>query len=577
MRPCREESVDFDNTENLYIEGDNLDVMKLLREDYLGKVKMIYIDPPYNTGKDFLYEDNFAQNAQEYTEQSGQTDDYGNRLVNNTESNGRFHSDWLNMIYPRLKVARDFLSDDGVIFISIDDNEVENLKKVCDEIFGVSNFISEFPRVTKRGGKSTDTYAKNHDYVICYTKNCNDTTIKGIAHIDPGFSHKDEYFEKRGAYKLNQTLDYNTLQYNTSMDFPIEINGKTFVPGGDISSYNKRHDGIHAKHDWVWRWSQKKFEFGYQNGWIVISKTGRIYTKTYLNASIEKDPSGNYYIKYEDRTRALSTLDFVDNVYSNDNSNKEFTSLMGSTLFDYVKPTSLILKLLETTTNTTSVIMDFFSGSATTAHAVMKKNAEDNGKRKFILVQIPEITRDGSDAKNEGYKNICEIGKERIRRAGKKLLEELKEKQIGERTSNYQVHKIDVGFRVLKLDSSNMKDVYYKPSDVTNDLFARTEDNIKADRTDEDLLFQVMLELAVPLSAKIRSEEISCRKVMVVDDDYLIACFDKDITDEVVTDIAKRKPQYFVMRDSSAMDDSVITNFETIFQTYSKDTTRKIL
>lgn len=567
LRPCKEESVDFDTTQNLYIEGDNLEVLKLLQETYLGKIKMIYIDPPYNTGNDFVYNDDFSQDSEEYKENSGQFDEQGNRLFQNTESNGRFHTDWLNMIYPRLRLAKDLLSDDGVIFISIDDNEVENLKKVCSEIFGLDNFLAEFPRVTKRGGKSTETYAKNHDYILSYCKNINFVRINGIAHIDSGFKFKDEFFDQRGAYKLNQTLDYNTLQYNKTMDYEIQIDGKVYVPGGDLDLQKQRHSGKHGKHDWVWRWSKKLFEFGYKNGWIEISKSGRIYTKTYLNATINKDSNDNYLIKYGERTKPISTMDFTENVYSNDNSNKEITNLMGSALFDYVKPTSLVKMLMTTCAEQNDIILDFFSGSATTAHAVMQLNAEDGGNRKFIMVQLPEPCDEKSEAYKAGYKNICEIGKERIRRAGKKIKDE-----NGEKAQN-----LDVGFRVLKLDSSNMKDVYYKPEEYSQILLGDMQDNIKPDRTALDLLFQVMLELGKPLSAKITQKVIADKNLFNVDDGDLIACFEDNITTEIVTEIAKAKPLYAVFRDSGLSSDSVAANFEQIFATYSPNTKRKVL
>lgn len=606
LRPCREESVDFDNTQNLYIEGDNLEVLKLLQETYLGKIKMIYIDPPYNTGNDFVYNDDFAMSAQDYSEVNGDFDEDGNRLFLNTESNGRFHTDWLNMIYPRLRLAKDLLSDAGVIFISIDDNEVENLKKVCSEIFGLDNFLAEFPRVTKKGGKSTDTYAKNHDYVLTYCKNINVVRINGIAHIDDGFKYKDEYFEKRGAYKLNQTLDYNTLQYNKTMDYEIELDGKVYVPGGDLELQKQRHNGKHGKHDWVWRWSKKLFDFGYKNGWIEISKSGRIYTKTYLNATIDKDANDNYFIKYSERTKPISTLDFTDNNYSNDNSNKEITGLMGSALFDYVKPTSLVKMLMSTCTRQNDIVFDFFSGSATTAHAVMQLNAEDGGNRKFIMVQLPELCDEKSEAYKAGYKNICEIGKERIRRAGTKIkkgIEELNSKPIyitknesGQVTTLFDTANgiqvkgkdltnlireektvPDIGFRVLKLDESNMQSVYYHPEEYTQTLLDGLEDNIKPDRTPLDLLFQVMLELGKPLSAKIEEKDIAGKKIFSVDDGDLIACFDSNVSEEVVTAIAKLQPLYAVFRDSSMASDSVAANFEQIFATYSPTTTRKVL
>lgn len=568
LRPVKEKSVDFDNTKNIYIEGDNLDVLKLLRETYLNKIKMIYIDPPYNTGKDFVYEDNFSKSSEDYLKDSGQFDDQGNRLVTNSDSNGRFHTDWLNMMYPRLKVARDLLADDGVIFISIDDNEIENLRKLCLEIFGGNSFLAEFPRVTKKGGKSTDTYAKNHDYVLAIAKNINDVRIGGIAHHDPGFKNKDEYFDKRGPYKLNQTLDYNTLQYNKTMDYQIELDGITYVPGGDIELQKQRHEGRHGKHDWVWRWSKQKFEFGLKNGWIEISKSGRIYTKTYLNASIEKNLNGDYEIQYSTRTKPITTLDFIENEYSNDNSNKEITKLMGSALFDYVKPTSLVKMLLSSLASSgDALIMDFFSGSATTAHAVMKLNSEDQGNRRFIMVQLPEICSEDSEAYKAGYKNICDIGEERIRRAGNKIKLE----------AGMIANDLDTGFRVFKLDSSNMNDIYYNPKDLTLDLLNMTVDNVKSDRSPLDLLFQVMLELGIELSANIKEKEFNGKKYYLVNDNDLIACFDDALDMNILEEIANQKPLYAVFKDSSFASDSIAINNEQIFKRISPDTIVKVI
>ncbi|MDR0751564.1 MAG: site-specific DNA-methyltransferase [Christensenellaceae bacterium] len=569
LRPSREESVNFDTTKNLYIDGDNLDVLKLLQETYIGKVKVIYIDPPYNTGSDFVYEDDFSISTAEYLARSGIEDEYGNRLFQNNDSNGRFHTDWLNMIYPRLKLARDLLTDDGVIFISIDDNEQSNLKKVCDEIFGAGNFIAEFPRVTKRGGKSTETYAKNHDYILAYAKSFVNVCIEGITHCDDGFKFKDEFYEKRGAYKLNQTLDYNTLQYNRTMDYPLQIGGKIYVPGGDIETQKQRHNGKHGQHDWVWRWSKSLFDFGYKNGWIEISKTGRIYTKTYLNAQIVKNAKGEYYIEYKERTKAVSTLEFTENSYSNDNSNKEITGLMGSTMFDYVKPTALVKMLLQTCAGKEGIILDFFSGSATTAHAVMQKNAEDGGTRKYILVQLPEIIAENSEARKAGFKNICEIGRERIRRAGAKIASE----------NRITAPNLDIGFRVLKLDTSNMKPVYYNPenSEFTQSFLSTLESNIKEDRTPEDLLFQVMLDMGVDLSKPITIETIAGKKVFTVGGDNLICCFDDNVNKETVTAIAKYKPLFAVFRDGSFKDDSTMVSFDQIFATYSPTTERRVI
>lgn len=553
------------NSENIYVEGDNLDVLKLLQETYLGKVKMIYIDPPYNTGNDFIYEDDFSQGAEEYLNNSGQFDEEGNRLVQNTESNGRFHTDWLNMIYPRLRIAKDFLSDDGVIFISIDDNEQENLKKCCDEVFGYKNYVDMLPRVTKRAGKSTDSIAKNHDYILIYRKS-EQVCFYLQSHTDEGFMYEDEFVKTRGKYKLNQTLDYNSLQYSSSLDYPIEIEGEIFYAGNSYELYLERKNGQFGRADWAWRWSKELFEFGYQNGFIVVKKYdnySRIYTKTYQNVTIEKTKKGFKIVNIQ-RTKPLSTLEFTDNQYSNDNAKKQLSSIFNKIPFDYSKPVSLLQFLLQFTTKNNDIILDFFSGSATTAHAVMQLNAEDGGHRKFIMVQLPEETDEKSEAHKAGYATICEIGEERIRRAAKKIKEE---------TSA----DIDYGFRVFKVDSTNMKDVYYKPSDYKQMNLEQYADNIKEDRTPEDLLFQVMLDLGILLSSKIEETEIAGKKVFSVADGYLIACFDSDITEQTVIEIAKKHPFYAVFRDSGMATDSVATNFEQIFETYSPKTQRKVL
>lgn len=606
LRPCREESVDFDSTENLYIEGDNLEVLKLLQETYLGKIKMIYIDPPYNTGSDFVYEDDFAQSADEYLANSGQYDEDGNRMVQNTESNGRFHTDWLNMIYPRLRIAKDLLSDDGLIFISIDDNEVTNLQKLIAEIFGESNILACFPRVTKKAGKTTEAIAKNHDYILVCSKNSS-PTLYLPKHTDEGFKYSDEFEPKRGKYKLNQTLDYDSLQYSPSLDYPIEIDGRTIYPGGSYEKYLERQKGHHARADWAWRWSKELFEFGLANGFIVVKHYDnhfRIYTKTYQNATIKK-AGKTFSIEYSERTRAISSLEFIGNEFSNDNSKKNLLSIFEASVFDYSKPVALLERLVALSTANNDIILDFFSGSATTAQAVMQLNAEDGGHRKFIMVQLPEATDEKSEAYKAGYKTICEIGKERIRRAGAKINKEnerLKDVPLLKDDKDIQLfnsiaqnghdavertksafercdvsYSLDTGFRVLKCDTSNMKEVYYNPAEYEASLFSSLEDNIKEDRTPEDLLFQVMLDLGVLLSGKIEETTIAGKKVFNVEDNYLIACFDSDVTDETITAIAKQKPYYFVMRDSSMASDSVATNFDQIFATYSPDTVRKVL
>jgi len=576
LRPCREESVDFDNTENLYIEGDNLEVLKLLQETYLGKIKIIYIDPPYNTGTDsFVYDDNFAQSTDEYIENSGQFDDDGNRMVQNPESNGRFHTDWLNMMFTRLRLAKDLLSDDGVIFISIDDNEVANLSKMCDEIFGVDNAIAVFPRLATKSGKTPLTFMVSHDYVLCYTKSRHDIFV-GQAFEDDSYKYSDEYIAERGRYNLKQPLDCNSISYSASLDYPITHEGVTYYPGSDYNKYLERQSGKHLPKDYAWRWSKELFKFGLKNGWIVF-QNGRIYTKGYLKAAIEKQSNGSYAVIKREKTRKISTIDFISNDYSNDIAKKQLASYKISTRFDFPKPVDLIKVLLSTHYDKNALVVDFFSGSATTAEAVFKQNLTDGGNRKFILVQLPEKAQDGT------YKNICEIGKERIRRAGQKIRnEQLGIKNKGDNSSLQTPNSsLDTGFRVLKCDSSNMKEVYYNPAEYEPSLFTSLEDNIKEDRTPEDLLFQVMLDLGILLSSKIqvRSEKVGMRNYSYfdVEDGYLIACFDKNIDEEVITAIAKQKPYYFVMRDSSMATDSVATNFEQIFAAYSPDTVRKVL
>lgn len=575
LRPVVADSFGKDGTpggfdsENLYIEGDNLEVLKLLQETYLGKVKMIYIDPPYNTGNDFVYEDDFAQSAADYMDNSGQYDEEGNRMVTNTESNGRFHTDWLNMIYPRLKLAKDLLAEDGAIFISIDDNEIENSLKVCSEVFGKENYLACFPRVTKKAGKTTEAIARNHDYLLSYAKS---SAVKLYlpSHTDDGFKFSDEFIDTRGKYKLNQTLDYDSLQYSASLDYPITVKGKTFYPGQSYEKYLERQKGNHARADWAWRWSKELFEFGLKNGFIVIKdyeSHSRIYTKTYQNCKIVKKGNG-FQLEYMERTKAISTLEFIENEYSNDNSKKNITQVFDAAVFDYSKPVELLKTITSYATSMSDVVLDFFSGSATTAHAVMKLNAEDGGHRKFIMVQLPEKTDEKSEAYKAGYKNICEIGKERIRRAGRKIKED---------AGLTAPADLDIGFRCLRLDESNMKPVYYTPEETQQQDMFSLVDNVKPDRTPEDLLFQVMLDLGVLLSSPIEVKEIAGKKVFNVAEGFLLACFDHDVTEETVKAIAKMKPYYAVFRDSSMANDSVATNFDQIFETYSPETVRKVL
>ena len=572
LRLDREKSFSCDgtsgsiDTENIYIEGDNLEALKLLQETYLGKIKMIYIDPPYNTGNDFIYEDDFSKDVANYTDNSGQTDDDGNRLVQNTESNGRFHTDWLNMIYSRLKIAKDLLSDDGVIFISIDDGEVDNLKKICAEIFGQSNFIAQSVRRTINSGKhDTSTLAVFHEYVLMFCKNIQKVILnkktKDEAERKRLYKETDEYEKERGKYYITQ-LNKNSLQYSDGLNYPIKgPDGIDIWPGNGFDDKS-----------WIWRWSKNKVQWGLDNGYIVFKKSGQKY-KVYTKSYEFRDIDGNPII----RNNPYSTLEFVGKEYGNFNATPELEKLFdGRKIFDFPKSTVFIKELIKlANVKENEIVLDFFSGSATTADALLKQETEDGINRKFIMIQLPATVKEKSEAYRFGYRNISEIGEERIRRVGKKIREE------------HPDANLDIGFRVFKVDSSNMKDVYYKPDGYDQgqiDLFA---DNIKEDRTPEDLLFQVMLDLGISLSSKIEESVINDKKVFVVGGEYtaldgskrthLIACFDKDITDDTVKAIAEKHPSYAVFRDSCMANDSVATNFEQIFETYSPDTVRKVL
>ncbi|WP_298025658.1 site-specific DNA-methyltransferase [uncultured Dialister sp.] len=532
LRFKKEKSVGRDGTpggtdsENIYIEGDNLDALKLLQETYLGKVKMIYIDPPYNTGNDFIYEDDFSQKAEDYAENSGQTDEEGNRLVQNAESNGRFHTDWLNMLYPRLRIAKDLLTEDGVIFISIDDNEQENLKKICDEIFGSQNFVFQIAWRRTDNQPNIGKIARVKEYILCFAKNI---SLLGLGKLPLTDKAKAEYRyqDEKGLFRRAILLDKTRGRYH----YPVTTKSGNVLNG-------------------PWMKTEKEFRALDSKGAIYWTSGGdeQPYGKIYLSESKGAIPNDFWGIEYGTNQRA----------------SLEVERLFEKRCFDFPKPVSLISALLTLGTEEDSIVIDFFSGSATTAQATMQVNAENRGNRKFILVQLPERCDSKSQAFKEGYKTICDIGEERIRRAGKKIKEETGA-------------DIDYGFRCFRVDSSNMKDVYYKPSDAKQaelDLFT---DNIKEDRTPEDLLIQVMLDLGVLLSSKVEEEEIAGKKVFSVADGYLIACFDRDVTDDVVTAIAKKHPFYTVFRDSSFSSDSVAANFEQIFDTYSPQTVRKVL
>jgi len=531
LRPCREESVNFDTTKNLYIEGDNLDVLKLLQETYLGKVKMIYIDPPYNTGNDFVYEDDFAISTEEYFERSGASDDEGNRLFQNNDSNGRFHTDWLNMIYPRLKLARDLLTDDGVIFISIDDNEMHNLRKICDDVFGASNFIASIIWKRKRGrDNSARWFSKAHEYLLLFAKS-------------------KDYFNTNFLELDNETKQaYKNIDNDPRGEWRMLACWARGTQGGVSYDFTTKTGQFFSKR--LWLFSKINLEKLDQEDKLVI-RGDNIYRKMFIT---------------ENRGKIPETL--WDNVSNAANAADEIKRLFdGNIVFDTSKPIPYIIEMLKVVSNKNSLVLDFFSGAATTAHAVMQLNAEDGGNRKFIMVQLPEETPEDSEAQKAGYKTICEIGKERIRRAGKKIADENK----------LTAPNLDIGFRVLKIDSSNMKPVFYNPQAISQNLLSNTESNIKEDRTPEDLLFQVMLDMGVDLASPIIVEQIGNKKGFVVGDNNLICCFDKDVTKEAVTEIAKRKPLYAVFRDNGFERDDVMISFDQIFETYSPATTRRVI
>jgi adenine-specific DNA-methyltransferase len=588
LRPVVADSVGKDGTpggfdsENLYIEGDNLEVLKLLQETYLGKVKMIYIDPPYNTGNDFVYEDDFAQSTEDYMGNSGQYDEEGNRLVTNTESNGRFHTDWLNMIYPRLRLAKDLLADDGAVFISLDDNEIKNLLKICDEVFGEDNFV-DCITWNKRVPKNDNNGIGNiHEYIVVYVKDAtykrqftmqkdgldevfallSDCKAKKVP-IPEAEAKLKEFYKERG-FDRGITL-YNCLDENyepwgkINMSWP---NADTFGPRYDVI-----HPGTHKPTkvpDRGWRWTKTTFDSvvnydtaieRYDGSWVC----GGIWFAKDENTQ----PSSIKYLRDVGRMLLRSIISL-----KSDGGIEVEKIFEGKSYFPYPKPISLIEVLINSIEEKEGVFLDFFAGSSTTAHAIMKLNCDDNGHRKFIMVQLPEKTDEKKEAYKAGYKNICEIGKERIRRAGRKIKED---------AGLTAPADLDIGFRCLRLDSSNMENVYYTPEETQQqDLFSLV-DNVKEDRTPEDLLFQVMLDLGVLLSSPIETMEIAGKKVFNVADGFLLACFDHDVTEETVKAIAQMKPYYAVFRDSSMANDSVATNFDQIFETYSPETVRKVL
>lgn len=549
LRPVVADSVGKDGTpggfdsENLYIEGDNLEVLKLLQETYLGKVKMIYIDPPYNTGNDFVYEDNFAQSAADYMDNSGQYDEEGNRLVTNTESNGRFHTDWLNMIYPRLKIAKDLLADDGVVFISIDDSEQGNLKKICDDIFGECNFVNTVIWEKRYSPQNAvQWFSENHDFILVYAKNkmiWHPQLLERTDEMNARYTNRDN--DPRGPWKAVDSTAQGG--HGTKSQFYV-----LKAPNG------KEH---HLTSGRCWLYTEKVMAEMIADNRIWFGENGN------------NVPAIKRFLTEVKQGVACQTIWKYEDVGHSQDGKKELKALFPETVpFDTPKPTKLLERMLKITSEPDFICLDFFSGSATTAHAVMKLNAEDGGHRKFIMVQLPEKTDEKSEAYKAGYKNICEIGKERIRRAGRKIKED---------AGLTAPADLDIGFRCLRLDESNMKPVYYTPEEISQQDMFSLVDNVKSDRTPEDLLFQVMLDLGVLLSSPIEVKEIAGKKVFNVADGFLLACFDHDVTEETVKAIAQMKPYYAVFRDSSMANDSVATNFDQIFETYSPETVRKVL
>lgn len=545
LRPCVAESKNWDTTENLYIEGDNLEVLKLLQESYLGKVKMIYIDPPYNTGNDFIYADDFKMESEEWKVESGEWSEEGDRLFKNTDTNGRFHSDWCSMIYSRLLLARNLLTDDGLIFVSIDNNEIENLRKICDEVFGESNCVSQLVWKNKYGaGGGTNSVAYVHEYILIYSKKEATSIVCDLSdELISAYNKQDEKYAVRGGY-LTQPLASTSKGARANLMYPI------FHEGNEI----------HPPKGGRWIWSKEKFEQAYKNNEIVINRTKERWSVRFKQ-----------YLKDENGVMRKGTqLSMITNVF-NQEGTKEFANLMGDKrFFDFPKPVELICQLLKLEINGLSgesaIILDFFSGSATTAHAVMQLNAEDGGHRKFIMVQLPEKCDEASEAYKAGYKNICEIGKERIRRAGEKILKE----QLANNNStlNSPNSKLDIGFRVLKLDSTNMKDVYYAPCDYDQDFLHQLKSNIKDDRTDLDLLFGCLIDWGLPLSLPYKSEQIDGCTVHTYNDGDLIACFDANVPESVVKEIAQRRPLRAVFRDSGFASSPEKINMFEIFKLY---------
>ena len=567
LRPCREESVDFDTTENLYIEGDNLEVLKLLQETYLGKIKMIYIDPPYNTGNDFVYNDDFSMSEEEFAKANKTYDEDGNRLVKNLDSNGRFHTDWLNMLYPRLKLAKDLLSEDGIILINMDENELVNLYKICYEVFGEQNDLGTIVWDKRNPKGDAQGVSAQHEYILLFAKN----KIAFLEHNKVVRPKKNAAAIIKKAQSLFSKMSLTYTLEDINKDFSAWMRVQNDFSGGE-KAYNKIDEKGNVYRPVSMAWPNKKKAPDDYFVPLVHPVTGKpcpVPDRGWRNPSATMKKmldNGQILFGKDETTIPNSKYLLKDNMYENipsliyyGGSDVAYLEEIGIP-FETPKAVDVCKEHIVSFTSEDDIVLDFFSGSATTAHAVMGANAQDGGHRRFILVQLPENCGIDTALYKAGYKTICDAGKDRIRKSGSRIEE-----------------TIDKGFRVLKCDTSNMKDVYYSPSDFDKNLLDLMADNIKEDRTPEDLLFQVMLDLGVELSSKIEATTIAGKKVFDVADGFLIACFDKDVNDETIKAIAQKQPYYFVMRDSSLENDSVATNFEQIFATYSPDTVRKVL
>lgn len=554
--PVEEESVNFYDTQNIFIEGENLEVLKVLQKSYFGKVKMIYIDPPYNTGNDsFVYPDRFAETKADYQKRVGDKDDDGYATAEgmfrkNSRENGQYHSNWLNMMMPRLYLARTLLRDDGVIFVSIDDNEVHNLRLLMNEIFGEENFVAEFPRITKKAGKTTELIAKNNDYLLCFRKS-ETTEFYQEKHTDEGYRHSDEYEDDRGKYKLSQTLDYGSIQYSPSLDYEIIIDDELFIPGNVSKEEMLERQKRNPSSDFCWRWSRDLFDFGLKNGFVVV-KGHRIYTKTYQNAQIGKDANG-YTVDLKERTKALSSIEFIENRYSNDNSRKDIGRIFDEKIFEYSKPINLIKTIAKASTKDDDLTLDFFAGSATTAHAVMQLNKEDGGNRKYILVQMPEPCDEKSEACKAGYRTIADIAKERIRRAGKKLQDEIeaenkkKEAQLNFDNEENQRTDLDTGFKVFRLAESNFKQ-WQQPEDYSAEALAEQLklfiDPVAENANLQNMVYELLLKSGKDLNVNIEY----CNGYYLIEGKQLAFVLEK-VDEQIIAEVLRRQPKKVIALD----------------------------